>query len=396
MVDEIEPIRAILNSNTFAPIGMVKSTADALAEHPAAKFWRRRMVMSAWDILHDNFEDPHTITFMMTPWPSGVTGSNSGLSAYSKASRHPASPLPKGGSGMLAVALSRFLEAHQGVILTNKAIAKLVVEGGKCTGVECSDGSMYRADKAVLSTIHIKHLVEMAPRELWGNEFLDGVDTFHVGPAGFNTHYATTEPLKYPVHGGTVAPVHSTTLQSPARALSFENEITLGEINLDDPVLHIVQTSVADPTRAPEGMHTIRILGRQPWDLKNGGPQRWDEIKDKVADAHLKAVQRLAPNLTADKILARFITNPLDLERMNPHNFHGCCHGGTDGPANAGALRPVPGWAQHRMPITGLYQTGGTTHPGGGVTAAPGRNAAWVMLKDFGTSIEDVVQRKDT
>lgn len=56
-------------------------------------------------------------------------------------------------------------------------------------------------------------------------------------------------------------------------------------------------------------------------------------------------------------------------------------------------MRPAPGWAQHRMPIPGLYQTGGTTHPGGSITGAPGRNAAQVILKDFGTSIEDVVAR---
>ncbi len=57
-------------------------------------------------------------------------------------------------------------------------------------------------------------------------------------------------------------------------------------------------------------------------------------------------------------------------------------------------MRPVPGWAQHRMPIPGLYQTGGTTHPGGGANGRPGRNAAMVMLKDFGTSLEDVVKKK--
>jgi phytoene dehydrogenase-like protein len=332
---------------------------------------------------------------MMTPWPAGMAGPNSGLQAYSKARQEPSTPLPVGGSGKLAEALAGFLRAHGGVILTNKVVEKLVVENGKCTGVECADGSIYRADKAVLSTIHIKHLVEMAPSNLWGDDFLDGVETFHVGPAGFNAHYATTEPLKFPVKGGTLSPVHSTTLSSPERGIKFETELDCGELNLDDPVLHVVQTSVSDLTRAPEGMHTIRILGREPWNLKEGGPQRWDEIKEKVADAHLRAVRRLAPNLTDDKILARFITNPLDLERLNPHSYHGCCHGGTDGPAQAAALRPVPGWAQHRMPISGLYQTGGTTHPGGGVTGGPGRNAAWVMLKDFGVNFDEVLSRKN-
>ena len=87
------------------------------------------------------------------------------------------------------------------------------------------------------------------------------------------------------------------------------------------------------------------------------------------------------------------VESPLDLERMNPHNWHGTCHGGAQSPAQSAALRPAPGWAQHRMPIAGLYQTGSTTHPGGSISGGPGRNAAAVMLRDFGTSIEHVVAK---
>ncbi len=98
-----------------------------------------------------------------------------------------------------------------------------------------------------------------------------------------------------------------------------------------------------------------------------------------------------APNLTDDKILSSVVKSPPDLERSNGHNWHGSCHGGDMSPEQMGDRRPVPGWAQHRMPIPGLYQTGATTHPGGSVSGAPGRNAAAVMLADLGTSIEEVV-----
>jgi phytoene dehydrogenase-like protein len=79
---------------------------------------------------------------------------------------------------------------------------------------------------------------------------------------------------------------------------------------------------------------------------------------------------------------------------MNPHNWHGSCHAGGSGPSQSGAMRPMPGWANYRMPIPGLYQTGGTTAPGGSVTGQPGRNAAMVVLKDLGTSLEEVVGKK--
>jgi phytoene dehydrogenase-like protein len=164
-------------------------------------------------------------------------------------------------------------------------------------------------------------------------------------------------------------------------------------VNLENPPLQIICCSIADPTRAPKGMHTLKVLGWQPYELKEG-PAHWDKIKSEVSDANLKYLRRFAPNMTDDKILARFVESPLDLERMNPHFWHGSAHAGAQNAAQSGPMRPMPGWAQHRMPIDGLYQTGATTHPGGSVTGAPGRNAATVMLKDFGTSIEEVVNKK--
>ena len=102
---------------------------------------------------------------------------------------------------------------------------------------------------------------------------------------------------------------------------------------------------------------------------------------------HLGHLQRVAPNLTRDTILAELIVSPVDLERSNPHMWHGTFHGGDRSVARSGSLRPAAGWATHRMPIPGLYQTGGTTHPGGSVTGGPGRNAAMVMLEDFGQDL---------
>jgi phytoene dehydrogenase-like protein len=115
-------------------------------------------------------------------------------------------------------------------------------------------------------------------------------------------------------------------------------------------------------------------------------------MKEKHVDFQLEQLRRHAPNFTEDKILKRLVKSPDDFERSNPHMIHGAFHGGDRGLSQSGALRPVPGWGQYRMPIPGLYQTGGTTHPGGSVTGAPGRNAAMVLLQDLGTSLEQVLQ----
>jgi phytoene dehydrogenase-like protein len=396
MLAEFDAVKPVLLGTSFTPIGFGKPLNDQLAQQPRGKLWQRRLAMSAWEIIRDTFEEEHCRTFLLymshlaaEPPDAPMTG----RLAYGTArQQHSGRPFPKGGSGVLTQALARFIEAYNGVLLTNKWVKRLIVESGKCVGVECSDGSSYRAEKAVVSTIHIKHLVDMAPRELWGQDFVDGVDTWKAGLTLFETNYATTEPPKYAVAGGTLSPVHSGVMVSADRVLRMSYDYARGAVNLENPSIHAICCSIADPTRAPAGMHTIKIVAYHPYELKEG-PQHWDEIKDQVSDANLKFLRRFASNLTDDKILARIVKSPLDLERMNPHNWHGSCHAGGSGPAQSGAMRPVPGWAQHRMPIPGLYQTGGTTHPGGSVTGGPGRNAATVMLKDFGTSIEEVVKK---
>jgi len=397
MLAEFDAVKPIFLGTSFAPIGFGKPLNDQLAQQPRGKLWQRRLAMSAWDIIQDAFEDDHCRTFLLylshlaaEPPDAPMTG----RLAYATArQQHSGRPMPKGGSGALTQALARFIEAHGGVILVNKWVKSLIIENGKCAGVECSDGSSYRAEKAVVSTIHIKHLVDMAPRELWGQDFIDGVDTWQAESAMFVTHYATSEAPKYAVDGGTLSPVESGILVSPERALRSAYDDARGVVNLENPSLQIICCSIADPTRAPKGMHTLKVLGWQPYELKEG-PEHWDKIKNEVSDANLKFLRRFAPNLTDDKILARFVESPLDLERMNPHFWHGSGHAGAQNAAQSGPMRPMPGWAQHRMPIPGLYQTGATTHPGGSVTGAPGRNAATVMLKDFGTSIEEVVNKK--
>ena len=396
MLAEFDAIKPILMSGSFTPIGFGKPLNDQLAAQPRGKLWQRRLAMSAWEIIRDTFEDEHTRTFMvymahLAAEPPDAP--STGRLAYGTArQQHSGRPIPKGGSGELTQAIGRCVEAHGGVILTNKWVKQLIIENKKCVGVECSDGSSYRADKAVLSTVHIKQLVDMAPRELWGQDFIDGVDTWQAENAMVVAHYATTEPPRYPVKGGTISPVESGLLVNSRRALRFGYDDARGEVNLEDPPLQVICCSVADPTRAPAGMHTLKVTGWQPYDLKRG-PEHWDEIKYQVVDANLKFLQRYSPNLTDDKILARFVESPLDLERMNPHFWHGSAHAGAQSASQVGAMRPMLGWAQHRMPIEGLYQTGATTHPGGSVTGGPGRNAAMVMLKDFGTTIEAVVAK---
>jgi phytoene dehydrogenase-like protein len=272
-------------------------------------------------------------------------------------------------------------------------VVRLILEGGRCRGVETEDGERYVAREAVLSSIHVRPLLDMAPASEWGEDFRYGVETFDPGLSLFAAYYATTEPPRYPAPGGdgTVTAVSTGVVGTPEQVMRIGHDACLGRVALDAPWLLVATPTVADPSRAPEGGHTVKVLGMQPYD-PGGGPERWEQLRAEIARAHLGHLRRAAPNLVDKAILAELVVTPPDLERSNPHMWRGTFHGGDRSLAHSGALRPAPGWAQHRMPIAGLYQTGGSTHPGGSVTGGPGRNAAIVMLTDLGDDPREVME----
>src|ERR1700686_1595944 len=153
MLAEFDAVKSILLGASFVPIGFGKPVNDQLAQLPRGKLWQRRLAMSAWDLIQDTFEDDHCRAFLLymshlssEPPDAPVTG----RLAYATArQQHSGRPIPKGGSGALTQALARLIEAHGGVLLTNKWVHRLVVENGKCTGGEGSDGPSYRAEKGV-------------------------------------------------------------------------------------------------------------------------------------------------------------------------------------------------------------------------------------------------------
>jgi len=367
-----------------------KATQGTPAARGAARdgYWQRLSAMSGYDAACVLFESRYMRAASLACGHfGGVPGGDfgTGNQAFSLMGQVlNGRAIAKGGSGMLSVALGRVLEANHAVILTNKPVARLSIESGKCVGVECADGSRYRAEKAVVSTIHVKHIVNMAPRELWPSEFTRNLEIFQAEHAMFSFHYAASEAPKYPLAGGgTISSTEAALMENPESVLLLNSYNARGEVWVDDIPLQIVSPSVSDPTRAPAGHHTVKIEGTLPYGLKEG-PKHWDNIKEEVAEKIFARLRRAAPNLTPDKILAKFLESPLDIERMNPAMWRGSAHHGD---------RRVPQFASYKMPIPGLYQTGACTAPGGSITGRPGRNAAEAILKDFGTSIEEVVKK---
>jgi phytoene dehydrogenase-like protein len=140
-----------------------------------------------------------------------------------------------------------------------------------------------------------------------------------------------------------------------------------------------VVSSNADASLAPPGKHILTCFVQYvPYHLREG---HWDDKRELLGDRVVRKIGEYAPNVPGS-IVARQVLTPLDLERT---------YGLTEGNIFHGDLRleqlffmrPVPGWAQYRTPVAGLYLCGAGAHPGGGVTGAPGRNAAHQALRDW-------------
>lgn len=319
-------------------------------------------------------------------WP-GALGSDygTGLQAFAVLDSVKGRPIPKGGSGMLTQSLGRFIEAHQGVVLTSKPVARLVIENGKCRGVECADGSQYRAEKGVISTIHVKHLINMAPRDLFGDLVLDGVDLMTPEHGAFQFHFVFSEAPKYPLAaGGTIISSEASIMEEPSTIFMTGTDDAKGELHLDDLPLQVCHPSVFDTSRVPAGFGLLKIEGNMPYALKEG-PEHWDDIKDRVADQVVARYVRYTANLANAKMLAKFLQSPIDIERMNPHMWRGSEHAFDSTGGN---------FAPYRLGIPGLYQTGACTAPGGSISGMPGRNTAAVILQDHGMEIEEVAARR--
>ena len=388
LLADYDEVKHVFGAATFTPIGFGPSLDERLRAHPKGNLWRRRAALSAWDVIRHEFEDPHVQAFLL--WQAyqtlvPVDAPGSGPLAYSIVfgRQRRSWTLPRGGSGRLTDALVRCIEDRGGTVLCGRRVHRLVLEEGRCTGVECETGERFLGREAVVSTIHVKHLVGMAPAEAWGEDFHYGVETFDVGVPCSAIYLATTAPPEFAAPLGPRTAVSAGLAGWPQDVIDFGRALRDGRW-VEDPQWVLVATpTLVDPSRAPEGHHTVKLLVPQSYGF--------EERRAEFAERLLRRLEAVCPAFTDDVVLERLIRMPEDIERVNEHMIRGTFHGGDRTVPQSGALRPVPGWAQHRMPIAGLYQTGGTTHPGGSITGGPGRNAAAVLLHDLGTTLEEVV-----
>ncbi len=283
---------------------------------------------------------------------------------------------PRGGSGMLTQALRRHVEAHGGQVFTDAAVEEILVEGGRAAGVRVR-GEVYTA-RSVLAGAHV---LETMGRLLPEEHRPDGLDGVRVGNGfGAILRLALSEPVRYTAHPSDDARIALQLLcRDRPHLMNAYADYLRGEPAADPPIVAMTFSAV-DDTLAPPGGEVLWLWAQYfPYELARG--QRWDDIAPRVADTILDAFERYAPG-TRDKIVGQLFQHPLWLER-ELGLFRGNVMHLEMSLDQMFALRPMVGMSGYRAHLPGLYLTGASTHPGGGIMGASGRNAARVLLQDL-------------
>jgi phytoene dehydrogenase-like protein len=373
--------------------GMQAMMMDAT---PEGQEMMRLQAISAWDLICEWIENPkirialarYASEAMLNPFDNGT---GFGFYVILPYMYRFGTGICIGGSGALAEALGRCFIAHGGVIRLNSEVKEILIESGEAKGLILTDGETIRADKAVVAGLHIAQIFpHMVPGFELPPGFQHRVDTLKYADfQPMTVHLSLNEPLDFK-YGNGIEDYFWV-----ERCHSDVEEFRRGFQNLqygipDRNFACWVQQFRADPSRVPEGKGTVHIYAFMPLDLKEGGREKWDEIGAEIAQGFIDDLREQVTNLTDDNIIATHFMTPLDITRYNTSLVNGDIQHIGFFSWQLGGNRPVPGWGQYRMPVPKLYMTAGSTHPGGGVTGGPGRNAVQVIMEDLGLDFEKV------
>jgi phytoene dehydrogenase-like protein len=279
-----------------------------------------------------------------------------------------------GGSGALTVALAERLRRLGGSVRLGDGAAAITRSGDRVTGVTTDSGDHLPA-RAVVAGCHV-----LTTLELLGDEALLARATraVRVGNGlGMVVRLGTTGLPAYPAMAGSPA-YGAMQLLAPSRThlRAAYGEFSAGRPPTEPAVL-VMSFSALDPTIAPADRHNVSVWAQwHPYAMSTG--EHWDDIAEREADKIVAQVERAAPGFTST-IEHRHVQTPLDLERelglLRGNVMH--VEMGLD---SMFSYRPLPELAGYRTPVRGLFLTGASTHPGGGVFGASGRTAARVVL----------------
>jgi phytoene dehydrogenase-like protein len=285
-----------------------------------------------------------------------------------------------GGMGAITQAMARAAREHGAEIETETGVREVIVERDRAVGVILDNGATVRA-KYVASSVNPKLLyTRLVPAQALPSEFLARIERWRNGSGTFRMNVALSALPSFTALPGNGDHLTAGIILGPSLAYmdrAWQDARAHGWSR--EPVVELLIPSTLDDSLAPTGQHVASLF------CQHAAPQlpdgkSWDEHREEVADLMIATVDKYAPGFSAS-VIGRQILSPLDLERqfglLGGDIFHGALTLN-----QLFSARPMLGHADYRGPVSGLYHCGSGAHPGGGVTGAPGHNAAQVILRD--------------
>lgn len=288
-----------------------------------------------------------------------------------------------GGMGAITQAMAKAATIRGAEIRLSTRIRRVLIENGRASGVETDTGEAIRA-RAVAAGINPRLLyLDLIDSSALPGGFLQRMQKWRCRSGTFRMNVALSGLPNFAALPGTACAEHHASGIIIAPSLAYMEQAYFDARSLGwarNPVVELVIPSTLDATLAPRGQHVASLFCQHVApNLPDGSS--WDQHREAVADLMIETVNHYAPNFRRS-VLARQIFTPLDLERtfglIGGDIFHGALDLG-----QIFSARPMLGHADYRGPIAGLYLCGSGGHPGGGVTGAPGHNAAREILRDF-------------
>jgi phytoene dehydrogenase-like protein len=350
----------------------------------------RMFTASVRDILDDWFESDELKLALAT---DGVIGTNGGPSSPGTAYvllHHVMGGVGgvrglwgfvRGGMGALTEAISRSAQAAGADVQTGAEVAEILVRDGRAEGVVLTNGDEHRASVVVSNADPKRTFLGLVGKHNLPHEFEQQIEAYRCEGSSFKINLALGELPSYTaLPGASLGPQHRGTTHICASLDSLEHAWDDAKYGAPsrEPLLEITIPTTYDPSLAPPEKHVMSIFVQYaPYRLCDGV---WDDqTRQAFVDRAIDLLAQYAPNIRG-AIEGVHALSPLDLEREYGLTGGNIFHG--DLSLNQlFALRPVAGWARYATPIRGLYLCGSGTHPGGGVTGAPGHNAAKQILK---------------
>jgi phytoene dehydrogenase-like protein len=286
-----------------------------------------------------------------------------------------------GGMGAITQALARSAGLRGVEIRTSAPVARIDVRSGRVRGVVLEDGTEIPATTVLSNADPKRTFLGLVQNGDLPEDFRHAVQGIKMnGPCAKVNLVLAEEPKVngMPRDANPAQRALFTLVPSLEFAERCYDIAKFGEIPEQLWVDCVVASNV-DPSLAPQGRHIMTCFVQYvPYFLRSG---TWDDHRELLGDRVIKKIAEYAPNVPG-AVVARQVLTPLDLERIYGLSEGNIFHGDLT-LEQLFFMRPVPGWSQYRTPVAGLYLCGAGAHPGGGVTGAPGHNAAFQVLRDL-------------